>query len=409
MAQTLVSRPVVRQAQRQRLSPRMLLSASLLAKPLGELREEVKKEIESNPAIDDASYAPFFRRGIAGSADVSALLENVAAGGESLAEHLEAELRMSDANEQLKTLARLVIGDIDENGRFVGSLPDLVMASGAREDEIEKARLFVMTLDPVGCAAKNTAECLMAQLVKVPPADRAGCANVIARWDDLVAQKLSFSSLKADDLATFRKYRGKLKINPGEGFAPRRVETVTPDIIVDKDGNYFVDMADIPEIKISIRYLSMAKDRTLDPEARQYAQERIRHAEELQKAIVERHDTLDRLVGTILSEQSEFVKRGPSALKTLTMTEIAKKAGCKVWTVSRAASGKYVKTPRGTIPLRLFFTQLDQGKLNKLREILSEAKQSGVRLSDKKIAEMMKKDGFEMARRTVAKYRLKLN
>lgn len=409
MAQMLVSRPVVRQTQRQRLSPRLLLSASLLAKPLGELREEVRKEIENNPAIDDASYAPFFRRGIAGSADVSAMLENVAAGGESLAEHLEAELRMSDVDEKLKALASLVIGDIDENGRFVGSLPDLEMASGASEAEIEKARLFVMTLDPVGCAAKNTPECLTAQLVKVPPADRAACEKVIARWDDLMAQKPPLSLVKADDLETFRKYRGKFKINPGEGFAPRRVETITPDIVVNKDGSYFVDMADIPEIKVSIRYLSMAKDRTLDPEVRQYAQERVRHAEELQKAIVERHDTLDRLVGAILSEQAEFVKKGPSALKTLTMTEVAKKAGCKVWTVSRAASGKYVKTPRGTVPLRRFFTQLDQVKLNKLREILAEAKRSGTRLSDQKIAEIMKKDGIEMARRTVAKYRLKLD
>ena len=104
--------------------------------------------------------------------------------------------------------------------------------------------------------------------------------------------------------------------------------------------------------------------------------------------------------------QREFLEKGASALVRQTMGDVAKKAKCNVATVSRAAARKYVKTPRGTFPLRAFFRRTDQAPLEKLGEIL--ASEDGANLSDRQIAVLMGEAGFPMARRTVAKYRARL-
>lgn len=400
----------VAQTQTQRISPEMMFGLSLLAKPISELRSEVKKEIESNPAIDDIDFSPFFKRSSTiSTSDASAMLENVAARGESLDEHLMQELRLSDADQELRVIAEQVIGALDGNGRFVGSVPDIIMVTGASEEKVERARQFVMTLDPIGCGARNMTECLTAQLVKIPVADRPAVRSIVDRFADVLEGRLTITELDAKALAVIRKYRGRLEVNPGEKFAPKQVETVSPDIFVNADGDVRVDTGDIPEIKVSTRYQLMVKDRTLDEETRKFAQDHVRRVKELQAAIVRRHDTMEQIARIVVGAQMDFLKHGRSALKKLTMTEVAKEAGCSVSTVSRAAERKWVKPPRGKlIPLSDFFVLVDQDPIEKLKEILMDQKRKGKRSSDREVSELMAKAGYKMARRTVAKYRTKL-
>jgi len=389
-----------RQSQKQTLTPAMWLGLNLLTLPIGELREAVKKEIESNPALEPVMP----RSRIRSAAATADWLENVADdSGESLADHLMSELRMGGVEGRELELCQAIVGELDGDGRFSGSMPDLRMVTGASEAELEVARQRVMTIDPRGCGALDVAECFRAQLGSVPTERRQEVERAIGVVAEMMAGKTPSVKLSAQVLAILKK----MNPYPGRLYDNRKTEFVTPDIRVDEDGDVEVDQRDVPELRVSPKYVEMAKDRSLDAETRQFAAERVKRAREFREAVVRRQETMETIAELAIGGQSEFLKRGVSALRRQTMSEVAKKAKCAVATVSRAAARKYVKTPRGTLPLRRFFVLVDQEPVEKLREIL-ESVPADERLSDQAISERMAIAGYGMARRTVAKYRARL-
>jgi RNA polymerase sigma-54 factor len=371
----------------------MWMGLNLLAMPIAELKDAVRKEVETNPAVSEA--APLGRFASAHSPVDPSILENVAgAGEETLEEHLLGELRMSDISGRERELCALVIGELDANGRFAGSVPDLIMTSGAGEAEIENARKLVMTLDPPGCGARDLEECLLSQIGRVPAAKREFFREELKRLSSGRVSPAMVAILK-----TLDPFPGKL-------YSPRKTQYVAADITVDEDGNVEVDTRDIPEISVSPKYVAMAKDRSLDPETRSFAAERVRHAREFVAALAKRMETMEKIAAFAVAGQREFLEKGPEFLVRQTMGEVAKKAACNIATVSRAAARKYVKTPRGTFPLRAFFRRTAQAPLAKLGEIVNSRENAG--LSDREISRLMAEAGYPMARRTVAKYRAKL-
>ena len=390
-----------RQLQRQVASPAMLLEHSLLQLPLAELRDTVKKEVDSNPALEvEREFVP--GRG-AHAASEGFDFERVAAeGGESLEDHLLGELRMDGVDGRELGLCRAIVAELDDDGRFTGSMPDLVMATGATAAELEAARRRILAIDPKGCGARDLAECYRAQLDRIPAAKRPAVARAL----DELAQAIAdgrLASFRPSDPQTFRLLQA-LEPFPGRLYDRRRVETVVPDIRVDADGTVEVDQGDIPELRVSPKYVELAKDREADPEARAFAAEKVRRAREFRAALFRRQETMAAIAELAIGGQGEFLARGPSGLRRQTMSEIARKAKCDVSTVSRAAARKYVKTPRGTVPLRTFFPLVDQAPIEKLREILEGLPRSP-HVTDMEVAARMREAGYPMARRTVAKYR----
>ncbi len=383
----------IRQSQSQTLSPAMWMGLNMLAMPIGELKEAVRKEIETNPAIVET--VPVGRFSAGRSSTDPSILENVAdSSEETLEEHLLGELRMSDIAGRERELCGHIIGELDANGRFTGSVPDLVMVTGASAAQIENARRMVMKLDPVGCGAKDLEECLLAQIGRVPAAKRE---FFLSEMKNLSSGRVAPAMLPI--LKSLDPFPGKL-------YSPRKTEYVNPDIIVDEDGDVEVDTRDVPEISVSPRYVAMARDRSLDEETRSYAAERLRRARDFLAALEKRKLTMESIARIAVDGQREFLEKGASALVRQTMSDVAKKAKCNIATVSRAAARKYVKTPRGTFPLRAFFRRTDQAPLVKLGEILESGE--GAKLSDREISVLMGEAGFPMARRTVAKYRARL-
>ncbi|MBR4938214.1 MAG: hypothetical protein IKZ22_05020 [Kiritimatiellae bacterium] len=383
----------IRQSQSQTLSPAMWMGLNMLAMPVGELKEAVRKEIETNPAIVETVPAGRFSAGRS-STDPS-ILENVAdSSEETLEEHLLGELRMSDIAGSERELCERIIGELDANGRFTGSVPDLVMVTGASAAQIENARRLVMKLDPAGCGAKDLEECLLAQIGRVPAAKREFFLSEIKNLSSGRVAPAMLPILKSLDPF------------PGKLYSPRKTEYVNPDIVVDEDGDVEVDTRDVPEISLSPRYAAMARDKSLDEETRSYAAERLRHARDFLAALEKRRLTMESIARIAVDGQRGFLEKGASALVRQTMGDVAKKAKCNIATVSRAAARKYVKTPRGTFPLRAFFRRTDQAPLVKLGEILESGE--GAKLSDREISVLMGDAGFPMARRTVAKYRARL-
>ena len=391
-----------RQSQKQTLTPAMWLGLNLLTLPIGELREAVKRELDSNPALEiEIPRLP--SRASGPSPDVATALENVAdESGERLDEHLMSELRMAGVEGRELELCRAIVAEIDGDGRFTGSLPDLQMVTGATADELERARQRVMTIDPRGCGARDIRECYLAQLGKVPAAKRAAVEAGIDALAEMLAGRTPKAAIEPDVLGILKG----LDPYPGRQYEYRTAEIVTPDVRVDEDGTVEVDQRDVPELRVSPKYVEMAKDRSQDAETRQFAAERVKRAREFREAVVKRRETMEKIAALAIGGQAGFLKRGEAGLRKQTMGEIARAAKCTVATVSRAAARKYVKTPRGTVPLRKFFALVDQAPVEKLREILAGIPR-GTKLSDQKVSGLMAKAGFPMARRTVAKYRSK--
>lgn len=376
----------------------MLMESALLQLPAGELAEEVRKEVSSNPALEVTGGGSHGKvTGISASGDwVRDVADSRAV---TLDEHLIGELRMDGVSGRELELCRAIIAELDSDGRFHGELPSMVMAIGATEEELEKARQRIMRIDPAGCGAKDLSECFLAQLDKVSRSMRQEVKSAIIKIAETGESGLSFGFSP--------KVLGELKkLNPFPGrlFDFRPVDFVVPDITVDSDGEVSLDQGDIPDVAVSAKYIAMAKDAELDEETRLFAAERVRRARAFKEALGRRRQTMEKIAFIVMESQQDFIRLGPSALKRLTMSEVAKKAKCSVSTISRAAQRKYVKTPRGTIAFRSFFSRTQADKVDELRKILKQ--KSGQSRSDREISEMMSAMGIKMARRTVAKYRL---
>lgn len=390
-----------RQTQKQAMTPAMWLGLNLLTLPIGELREAVKKELDSNPALEVERPSFSAGAGRPRSPDEVNALENVAdESGERLDEHLMSELRMAGTEGRELELCRAIVAEIDGDGRFTGSVPDLQMVTGATAEELEAARQKVMSIDPKGCGSRDIRECYLAQLDKVPAAKRRAVEKGVDAIVEMLAGKTPKERIAPDVLKILKG----LDPYPGRQYEYRTTEFVTPDIRVDEDGEVEVDTRDVPELRVSPKYVELAKDKSQDEETRTFAAERVKRAREFREAVIKRQETMEKIAELAISGQPDFLKKGVSGLHKQTMSEIAKAAKCNVATVSRAAARKYVKTPRGTVPLRKFFALVDQGPIEKLREILA-AIPKGMKVSDREISERMARAGFPMARRTVAKYR----
>jgi RNA polymerase sigma-54 factor len=198
----------------------------------------------------------------------------------------------------------------------------------------------------------------------------------------------------------------------------RSAPVITPDVVLEVDDHGQVTVSipsgGLPHLYISKAYRRMFRDDRTDRSAKQFIRQNLRSAQWLLGAIEQRRHTIRRVTEEVFNFQSEFLEKGPEALRPLPMTDVAVKVGVHVATVSRAVAGKYVQTPRGIFPIRMFFSG---GKAStegpdiawesiraKLRDII-DTEDKDRPLRDEEIVEVLGKQGITIARRTVAKYR----
>lgn len=437
-------------SQRQILAPQMRQGIRMLAMSLPELRSELIAEMAKNPVIDDieptlekttvsererqlaedervsdypedddireAAYMDGIARGKNGSdPDAMARREKFFENQvreETLEQHLVGQLPASDIEEADYPLAEMLIGELNEDGLFVGSLPDIVMVSGEPESKVRSLLAQIRELDPPGCGATTLAECLSAQLDKIDdPALRARVAQLIGKLEAVAAGQVE----DAEALVALRT----LDPRPGRAYRHdvRGTEYVNPEVHAVRCADGWVarvDARSLPEIRISSKYVTMLEDPETTAETKAYIRERIAAANALVDAVAHRRDTIAAIAQEIFDRQPGFFEQGLKGLKPLTMQEVADKLGIHYTTVSRTVNGKYASTPKGVIELRRFFSQgivTDSGEavvkdrvLDRLRAMV-EAEDKAHPLSDEKLSDMLKGEGFPVARRTVAKYR----
>ena len=346
---------------------------------------------------------------------------------ETLQEHLLAQVPFADLDEDGRVLAEILISNISDSGMFNGSYPDIQMATGASEKRLDAVRRRILKFDPAGCGWRDPRECLLAQMDKLDDSPWEGevrqliahhLHDVAAHRNALLCEKLNLTPAELEQalaaLRTLDPYPGR-----DRRFIPAtdRPEYVHAEIHAVRKGGEWraeVEARDLPDIRISPRYLAMLSDPNVTDEAKSYVRERIRAAEALIEAVERRQDTIRNIAQTIIDEQPGFFEKGFSGLRPLNMQTVAKKVGVHDTTVSRTVRDKYMTTPFGTVELRRLFTSgiatEDGGQVSNLavhdriRELV-DAEDKSQPLSDERLAALLKAEGFIVARRTVAKYR----
>lgn len=440
------------------LAPQMRQSLKMLAMNLPELRTELQREMSTNPVIEDVE--PTLDKAVVSdqeresdatesadrsdypeddipdavyTADADALERrqrffDSQTKKETLEEHLLAQLPVSDIDEKDQPLAEILIGDLDDSGLFAGSIPDIMMVSGENDVKIRGILKKISELDPPGCGAANIQDCLLAQLDKLEDSPyREDVRELIQNHlEDIGRGRISV--IEKDMGISHERYADILKelrtLDPRPGRAYRRggrgAEYVNPEVHAVKTSEGWdarVDARSLPEIRISRKYLQMLEDPKTDKETKAYVRERIAAANAIREAVVRRQETITSIAQAIFDAQPGFFEEGLKGLKPLTMQEIAQKVGVHHTTVSRTVRDKYASTPKGTVELRKFFTSgfvTDSGEQVSKDNVIDRLKTliAGENLqhphSDEKLSEMLKAEGFPVARRTVAKYRTRL-
>jgi RNA polymerase sigma-54 factor len=445
----------ISQAQKLSIAPRQLQALKLLEKSIPDLRQEILAEMSSNPAIEDldhtieetfsdvehetkdASSLPDYPEDdyVPGIAEDDAFSERRQAlfdkqvKEETLQEHLLKQLPLSDIPPEQWPIVESLVSDLNDDGFYKGSIADMQMVYGLSAAEITEILRKMTELDPLGCGATTARECLLAQLSDVKASDHKDIAcriindclpDIVSSPQKDVADKLGVSP---EDFKAAMTIIKSLNPHPGRAFASARdrVEYINPEIhAVKRDGYWYAqtDARSLPEIKISQHYRNMLSNPDTDKELKNYIAAKIESAEMFRRAVEERQKTILTVAQTIFDRQQEFFEEGFAALKPLTQIEVASIVGVDNSTISRAVKDKYASTPQGTIELRRFFssgvktsvgTDVSQSVISARLKELIENEDSSSPLSDQKLSEILKEEGFLVARRTVAKYREQLS
>jgi RNA polymerase sigma-54 factor len=350
-------------------------------------------------------------------------MANAEARPQSLHEYLLEQFAFFSCESDVRQFGEYLIQNLDHNGRLQGSLAEIVQVYG-RPIEFERAQLALWLLqkcDPPGVGARDLKECLLLQLTPETPYRDVLVTLITSHLEDLAKNRLPIIQRKTGyDLDTIKQANDELhslEPLPGRGFESRPVQNVTPDLSVTQegDGSYVVKLEDeyVPQLRISRKYQQMFRSNP-DAATKEYIKKKIESAKWLIESIEQRQNTLRRVAQAIVDHQTCFLDNGPEQIVPLKMQQIADDVGVHVTTVSRAVDDKWIQTPRGLFPLKRFFgggtTAADGSEVAwgiirlKLKEIVDkEDKQHP--LSDDALVERLAKEGYQLARRTVTKYR----
>jgi RNA polymerase sigma-54 factor len=341
-----------------------------------------------------------------------------------LYDHLLWQLRLSHAPEDIKRVGEIIIGNIDENGYLRSSLEEIAGAAETNMDTSEKALYLIQSFDPPGVCARNIKECLLLQLKALNLQDSVVDNIILNNMDELEKKKYASLAqqynLPLKDIMAAVKIIEGLEPKPGRNFSNTITNYIVPDVyLVRTDDEYQIILNDegVPHLRVSSFYKKLIQQNNAFPkEDKQFLIEKMRSAVGLLKSLDQRNRTIYRVTETLLELQRDFFAQGIQHLKPLTLKDVASALNLHESTVSRVTSNKYLSCENGIFCFRfLFSSALHSGLGNvsstSVKDIIKKivtGEDSQKPLSDQHIAEMLKKSGITIARRTVAKYREEL-
>ena len=348
---------------------------------------------------------------------------------EDLQDHLGAQLGFLKTNDAERRIAVLILGNLDDEGYL--KLPDVEgdpLIRLCNEADVsmavaERTLRKIQQLDPRGCACRDLQECLLVQVAALKDAAAPLLGTIIKRHMKLlecknlpaIARELKLS---LEDVIAASKLLTKLDPKPGRNYCSDDAQYITPDVFVYKHGEeYTVVLNDdgLSKLRISGIYRNALKNGAVGPgQTKDFIQEKLRSAMWLIRSIHQRQRTIYKVTESIVKFQREFFDKGIAHLKPLILRDVAEDISMHESTVSRVTTNKYVHTPQGIFELKYFFNSSISRVAGE--DIASEAVKNHIKLlvgsedskmpySDQKIVELLRSQGIDIARRTVAKYR----
>lgn len=370
-------------------------------------------------SLDDATWGSDLRGAIG---EDGPGIDERASGSETLTGHLEAQVGAVAGDARTAGIARYIIGQLDEAGYLPVSLAEIAGDLGIEEREAEQGLAVVQSLDPTGVGARSLSECIALQAREADRYDPCMAKlidnlDLIARGELPRLRRLCGVDDEdfADMLAELRGYDPK----PGLRYGGEPSGAVTPDILVTprSDGGWDIalNQATLPRLIVNRGYYVELKGTCDDKTSRAWLSEKLADANWLIKALDQRQKTILKVATELVKQQDGFFRHGVSHLRPLTLRAVAEAIGMHESTVSRVTSNKFLNCPRGTYELKYFFSSgvasadgeggaSAEAVKAAIRQLI-DAEDPKAILSDDALVDLLRDKGFELARRTVAKYR----
>jgi RNA polymerase sigma-54 factor len=379
---------------------------------------------DTGPDFVSAAHEGLSMRNAAGAAASGGdgWMEDYVAQQPTLRDHLRDQLNLAVPDGARRLIGEDLIDQIDDAGYFTGSLEEVAERLGAPLAWVEEALTVLHGFDPPGVGARNLAECLAIQLRECNRYDPA-MAKLLQNLELLAAHDLNrlrrVCEVDQEDLMEMIGEIRALNPKPGLQFGSSRVEAIVPDILVTvaAQGGWQVQLNQetLPRISVNQKFYASARRGAKSDKDKIYLQGCMSTANWLARSLDQRRRTMLKVAREIIRQQAGFFTLGVRGLKPLSLRDIADQIAMHESTVSRVTSNKYMQTPRGTFELKYFFTSAinsaspgeshsSEAVKHRIKQLIDAESPRNV-LSDDKIVEVLRDEGIEIARRTVAKYR----
>ena len=340
----------------------------------------------------------------------------------SLAEHLTEQLHVATRDAQTLFIGAYLIDLIDEAGYLREPVDTVAERLGAEEGDVEETLKLLQTFEPSGVGARDLQECLKLQLIERDRFDPAMAAfidhlELLAKGD--MRGLLKATGADEEDVRDMIAEVRSLTPKPGYAYGGETVQTVAPDVFVRKaqDGGWKIELNSetMPKVLVNQRYYTEISASKCKEDDKVFLNEQFANANWLAKSLDQRARTILKVASEIVRQQDAFLEYGVRHLRPLNLRAVADAISMHESTVSRVTANKYMATPRGLFELKYFFTAAiassEGGEAHSAESVrhrikeLIEAETPDAILSDDKIVEILRADGVDIARRTVAKYR----
>ena len=410
-----------------------------------EEKDKDQEEFTIDDYIDDDDIPEYRLQAKNYSKDDDKRMEIPFSAGSSFHEYLESQLILRDLSEKQKTLGEHILGNIDEDGYLRRELSNIVddlafqQNVTTTEEELDEVLAIIQDLEPAGVGARTLRECLLLQIVKrdqsAPEVELS--YKILDQYFEEFSKRhydkiVSRLNITEGELKSAIDEILKLSPKPGSAFGDtysKSAQQIIPDFILElsEDGfDLHLNSRNLPELRLSRSYNEMLQTYSREKgnkkemkDAVQFVKQKIDSAKWFIDAIKQRQNTLLLTMNAILKYQEEyFIDGDETKLKPMILKDVAEMTGLDISTVSRVANSKYIQTHFGIFPLKFFFSeglQTDSGEEVSTREIKrilqdcidNEKKRRP--LTDEKLTDILQEKGYQIARRTVAKYREQLN
>lgn len=349
-------------------------------------------------------------------------LEQTVSDKISLRDHLTGQLNMDLPDPSERLIGLHLMDMLNEAGYLIGDPSELAGLLGCDPIKVETVLGKLQRFDPPGIFARSLSECLALQLReknRLDPAMQAllGNLEMLARRD--MAGLLKICGVDQEDLAEMIGEIRALDPKPALAFDAAVVQPVTPDVLMrpSPDGGWIVELNNdtLPRVLVNTRYYAKISGAARAKDDKAYLSEQFQSANWLVKSLHQRATTILKVATEIIRQQDAFFQKGVQHLRPLVLRDIAEVIGMHESTVSRVTANKYMATPRGIYELKYFFTQAiagtDGAEAHSAEAVryriktLIDGESPQEILSDDRIVEILKTDGVDIARRTIAKYR----